>query len=81
MEDVHQWILPLELSQLKQEDSHCLILWTSRFITGSLLLLYLRHNGIQLEESYSASLCGTETEHIEEMFSSNYLSPFHIYPF
>ena len=53
--------------------------------TGSLLLLYLRHNGIQLEESYSASACGTGTEHIEEMFSrtlvSNYLSPLHMYPF
>merc|ERR1712212_120200 len=36
---------------------------------GSYLGLYLLHNGIQLKESYSGSVCGTETEHIEEMFS------------
>ena len=50
---------------------------------GSLVILYLRHNGIQLEESESFSKCGTETEHIEEMFSrtlvSNYSIPIFMY--
>ena len=51
-------------------------------LTDSVLILYLRHNGIQLEESVSFSKCGSETEHIEEMFSrtlvSNYFSRLYI---
>ena len=54
-------------------------------VTGSILTIYLLHNGVQLEESVSMSECGEETEYIEEMFSrtlvSNYLSPLHMYPF
>merc|ERR1719234_1174903 len=38
-------------------------------VSDSVLILYLRHNGIQVEESVSFSKCGVETEHIEEMFS------------
>ena len=43
---------------------------------GSYLGLYLLHNGIQLKESYSGSVCGTETEHIEEMFSRTLVRPY-----
>jgi len=35
----------------------------------SVLELYLLHNGSQLEESISFSVCGSETQHVEEMFS------------
>ena len=35
----------------------------------SVLELYLLHNGSQLEESISFSVCGSETQHVEEMLS------------
>jgi len=38
-------------------------------VSDSVLILYLRQNGIQVEESVSFSKCGVATEHIEEMFS------------
>ena len=41
---------------------------------GSAQILYLLHNGAQLEESVSYSYTGDATEHIEEMFSRTVVS-------
>ena len=43
-------------------------------VAGSIVTIYLLHNGVQLEESVSMSECGAETEHIEEMFSRTLVS-------
>ena len=50
-------------------------------VSDSVLILYLRQNGIQVEESVSFSKCGVETEHIEEMFSRTLVSKIYMYTF